>query len=511
MIDETPVGATRSRVRTWLFGCAAIVLLMWPALVNRQPFYFSDTTSYVRTADLVAHIVAGPAAATIWTRPEFDSPRPAAAPAVPPVPRPDAPVAARGNDLAAGYIMAGRSPYFGILLWVAWVVSCFWLFVIAQAVLAWLLIGLALRCFGLDRPRTRLGVAAILAVVSPLALYNGLLLADALSGFGVAALLILAAPHVRLARWERVLLICILLVSAMAHLTHIAMLIGMTALLGMFVVARLLPWRRARAPIVIGAFCAAIGLLSVAVTGWVVEARFGKPPVLVPLITARFIADGPGRTFIEDGCDNRRFTICHLPYRGWTNSTEFLWSRDPARGAFLMADPATRTAMSHEDKAFAFAVLAHSPLRTIGHMAWNTILQITDLRVDILDERFIRPAGMGAQFPPSLARDIAGSPAGRGAWPLPLLNGIVYCGAILSLATLIVLLPRLYSRDVEAARLLALWVALIACAMLLNGFLGGAISEPQSRYQTRMAWLIPLCALIALLAARRARNRVAAG
>ncbi len=57
----------------------------------------------------------------------------------------------------------------------------------------------------------------------------------------------------------------------------------------------------------------------------------------------------------------------------------------------------------------------------------------------------------------------------------------------------------------EDRRLLGLGIALLAGAMLAHALFGGAVSEPQSRYQARIVWLIPLIAAVAVLVRCRAR------
>lgn len=471
-----------------LLALLGVLLLMWPALVNRQPFYFPDTSSYVRAGDAVAHLLLGDAATTIWS-PAAETEAAAA------------PTRERGNDPDSGYVMAGRSPYFGLLLWAGWVTSAFWLFVAAQALVAWWLIGLALRGFGVDSPRRRLIASAGLGVLTPLALYNGVLLADALAGFGIAALLLLSFPA---GRWERVALVLLVLVSACSHLTHIVMMLAVAVLLvGLALLGRV-GWQVVRAPVVVASGAVLAGFVSVMATSWAVEARYGSAPQLVPLLTARVTADGPGRDFIRAGCGGRRFAVCAIPYRDWRSADTFLWSRDPGEGAFLIADAETKARLSQQDKTFAMAVARAYPWRTMGMAAWNTLLQFVDIRTDIVDARcYVDPGCLGDQFPPQVTRAMARTPAGRGAWPVPAMDAVVYAAALVSLAVLAVLLPRLWRRDAHAAQCLALWLGVVAVAMLVNAFLGGAVSEPQSRYQARMAWLVPLIALLALWVARR--------
>ena len=508
--DRTGVAGRATSV---LAGIASILVLMWPALVNGGPFYFSDTSSYVRAGDVAARMVFGPGARTIWTR-ESDSGS-AVSPSTPAGSPPAASAAtgqaglvqARGNEPERGYIMSGRSPFFGVILWLSWVASRFWLFILVQAVCAYVLIVLGLRAFGYDRPGVRLGVAAALSVLTPLAIYDGVLLADGLSGFGIAAFLLLGSPTARLSRLETIFLILLLIVSIISHLTHLVMVASMTAVLAFCLWRGWVDRVAARRGIAVGVATTLIGVVSVMATSFTVERHYGRPPVLVPLITARFVADGPGRDFIASGCGGRDFAVCKIRQNGWTSSTDFLWSRDRAIGGFLTESVETRRLMSEQDKAFALAVAKAYPIRTALFAVWNTLLQIGDVRSQILTGRcFARPACVGDQFPPEIVQTTARTLSGQGLWPMRAANVVIYAAAVGAIAVLAVLLPGLRRRDPAMARQLALWVALVVVAMLVNGFLGGAISEPQSRYQARMAWLIPFLAALALLRWRAIRR-----
>lgn len=489
------------RATSWLVSIVCVLLLMWPALVNRGPFYFSDTSSYVRAGDVVARILVGERARTIWTR-DGDSPtHRVAAGTARGAPQP------RGNEPDQGYVMSGRSPYFGLLLWLSWVASRFWLFILAQAVISYALIRLSLRTFDLDRQDIRLGVVAAMSVLTPLAIYNGVLLADALSGFGIAALLLLAAPTARLSRRETGFLFLLLVLSVISHLTHLVIAAGMTAALAFAWWLRWVDRTAAKRAIVAGVAAVVLGVVSLVATSIAIERHYGKPPVLVPLLTARFVADGPGRDFIAAGCGGRDFMVCRIRQNGWTSSTEFLWSRDPAAGAFLTSSVDQRRALSQEDKAFAIAVAKAYPIRTAGLAVWNTLLQIGDVRNQILmGHCFTDVACIGDQFPQEILRGNAGTLAGRTLWPVQQLDVVTYVTAIVTIVALLVLIPALRRRDPAMMRVLALWVGLVVVAMVINGFLGGAISEPQSRYQARMAWLIPFLAALALLRLRMTRE-----
>jgi hypothetical protein len=56
--------------RGWMHAALAILLgallLLWPTLLNRSPFFLSDTTNYVRSAD--AAMFSGFGIRTDWTQ-----------------------------------------------------------------------------------------------------------------------------------------------------------------------------------------------------------------------------------------------------------------------------------------------------------------------------------------------------------------------------------------------------------------------------------------------------------
>ncbi|NIJ08973.1 hypothetical protein FHS31_002603 [Sphingomonas vulcanisoli] len=494
-------------IRRWGLHLLGLLALMWPPLVNGQPFFFSDTTAYVRAADLAVQIASRHHIRTAWSRPEA-APAPAgSAPAVGPI---AAPQVHASDGQNGGSVMAGRSPYFGMLLYLGYVTSGFWLFVLGQAMTAWWLIGLAQRAMGSRSLAVRLGIAVILALLSPLAFYLGLLLADALAGFGILAFLLIARPPPDLRRWERPALMLLLLVSAAAHLTHIVIIAGMTALLGLLALVRAVPWRTAKPAVLIGGAVTVLALLSVMVTNFAVKRALGKPPAAAPVLTARFIVDGPGRAFIANGCGgDQQFAACTRP-TAVPDSDLWLWSPDPKIGGFLAADADTRARLSAEDSRFARAVFTAYPLWQAGMMARNTLDQLTRFDLLILNEHCFADQGCsGVDFPDAGRATMRRTIAGRNLWPTRLLAALDAAATVAAIALLAISIRRLGRERDEARKTLLLWVALTAAAFLINAFLGGAISNPQTRYQERIVWIVPLLAMIAAIRAFRTSSEPA--
>src|SRR5271165_6043769 len=127
----------------FLIGQASLLLflalaLLWPALYNGQPFFFHDTTAYVRGAD--AGFVKLTRHRTAWTWPDdqdtvSSGQVPDSRGATDTI---DGQLASRleslprMNSLKEKVVMAGRSPYYGALLYLGEITGGFWASVFLQ-------------------------------------------------------------------------------------------------------------------------------------------------------------------------------------------------------------------------------------------------------------------------------------------------------------------------------------------------------------------------------------------
>jgi hypothetical protein len=236
-------------------------------------------------------------------------------------------------------------------------------------------------------------------------------------------------------------------------------------------------------------------------TSAVVQQVFGHPPRLVPLLTARFIEDGPGKRYIAEHCRDHPFTVCQFAGKMADDSQLFLWSSTPGDGVYLLADPETRDALAQEDTAFAWAVFKAYPLQQSKMLLWNLVEQSSSFDSGWLNYGCFDQPGCWDTVPPALRATMARSLSGRNLWPDRAITALHYTVVCLSLAVLLIGVARIASRIAKAderERLYLLWIALLVAALIVNAFLGGSISEPQSRYQGRVIWLLPFAAWIYL-------------
>ncbi len=495
-------------LQRWLFHIACVLALAAPAFINGQPFDFPDTTAYTRAADSAVYVFSGHRVSTEWTdryRSALDKGgRVEGA-------RARAHVSPAANDLSVGAIMAGRSPYFGALLWLGYVLSRFWLFVIAQAAIAYGLIRLSLRLFDLARPAIVAGTVAALVLATSLPFFASLLMPDLLAGFGILSFLLLAIDRGRLREYERWALYGLILVSVVSHITHVLIIAVMTLLL--FAWGKFKRWPRTHYQRLIGAnaLIVFVGTISVMLTGFVVERTFGTRPLLVPLLTARFLADGTGLAYIREHCPEAGFAACAYRDRPKVIVGLFLWSLKPREGGYMIAPAEHRRALSIEDKSFAWAVLRAYPVEQGGRILENGVRQMLRFDLDLLNYRCGGKPHCWSSLPPRERETLLGSPGGRDLWPQGTLAEVHYAAVAVALIIVLAWASSASRRRGEGGEDILLWFTLMITAFWVNALLGGGVSDPQPRYQARVIWLLPMLAILAGLLWHRDRTGRASG
>jgi hypothetical protein len=138
-------------------------------------------------------------------------------------------------------------------------------------------------------------------------------------------------------------------------------------------------------------------------------------------------------------------------------------------------------------------------------MTRNTIRQFFWIDYDGLNQNcFATGPDCWSSLPAPIRSKLQTTPSGRGAWPQASMNALLYVTVSLSLLLFALALPAIARGRPREWILLREWLLLAVVAMLVCSFLGGAVSEPQYRYQGRLVWLVPLFAAIAFCLWRRA-------
>ncbi len=478
----------------------AVLMLCWPAIVNGQLFFFPDSTNYIRAGGAAVAKVVGTGFGSGWSQPahrESSSPDEhgslVKAEAVSSEKTPAE--AVKINDPERGVVMAGRSPYVGALMFFSQVLGNFWPYAIGLAAIQFYLIDVTLRVIGVQTIGSRLNSAAILGFLTPSAFYNGYLLADAFCAHAFLGLGIWIVAANRLRTLDKTILAVLMVLSAIAHLTHIVVLVGVVLVVATSRLVSRQPWAPVRAALAVGIGSALIGLLSIRVTDMLIQKSFGSPPMQLPMLTARFIEDGPGTRFVKEKCKGDQFAVCQYRERLPVNSQAFLWDRNPKTAVFIAADLPTRRQMCAEDKRFAAAVFASYPMAQGFAVIRNTLEQLIEFRMHVFNY-----GSYNEHFAQKLPQDdyerMTHTRSFRNGWPTGLLDLVNYLVVALSCVVLSTLWWRrlpMVNADAQTSRRL---VAICGLGLLINAAVCGAASEPQARYAARVIWVVPFLAFV---------------
>jgi hypothetical protein len=504
------VRAGQDMFRTALAALLAALILCAPALWNGQPFLYPDTPTYLRGAEMGASKVLGPAAKPWQTQP------PAASASMASDPASGAASAAPRSitSVEDKVVLAGRSVYYGALLYAGHLAGSLWLAVAVQALcVVYLLHLLMVRLWGL-RERHMVGACAALALVTPLGVYTGLLMPDIFAGLGILAAGTLAVYWDRLSRPHRVVLGLLLLFALCGHASHVAV-IGTMLLIA--VAARLLFGRWRQLPLgalAVVAACLAGAVAAEWVFGKAVERTVGAPPLRLPHPMARLVDMGPGTDFLKRNCPQAGYVACRFLDNFPTPWDEFLFSSDPGRGAFALADPAAKRQMSQEQLRFTLDVLRHDPAGVVAGVAKDVFRQFAGFRVDVYG---YSPRAL-TMFQGRVPDDVfARMQASRGANNTAYNEGFTlatYISTAVAIAMLFWWARRRPSGTLPGAEELRLrefaWVAL--AGVVTNAVVCAVLASSLDRFQARVIWIVPFLALsaAALAYSRRPAADVAA-
>ncbi|MDG3439936.1 hypothetical protein [Nitrospirillum amazonense] len=434
---------------------AALVLMLWPALLNGFPIVFFDTGGYIEAAaerELV-----------------------------------------EGRSLAYGLFLQATS-----LNW-----RTLWGPVVAQSLLTlWLL---RLLCAGLapgdGLPGGKgngfgaLGLVAVLALGTGMAWYTAQLMPDIAIPLVVATLWLLAFRWDRLPWGTRLGAAAVGLIGLLSHMSGMALGAGLVAVLALMkavgVLGRPRSWRALRllpAAALVAGSMVTLPLLNGAVTG---ETRLtpGGPLFLF----GSLLQQGQVRRLLDERCadDPHAYTLCAYRQRLPTTADEFLWAEDSplvALGGWEGMEP--------EAARINMAVMRAYPLALALSSLQAGMEQFFRVQTgDGLDEfhRSTREA-MHQWLAPLEPAYLKADQQSEGPTPgmADLSNYLTVPLAYLALAALAVLVPQAVRRrdGMALGALLFLWAALAG-----NALICGALSNPHDRYQNRLVWLVPVFVL----------------
>lgn len=413
----------------------------WPAVWNGYPLVFADTSNYI--AQVKLHFIG-------WTAPPFYS------------------AFLSATDL-------------GLSLWGP---------LLAQALLAAMLVAIALEQFGLRRRRVMLAACLALALGTSLPWLASQVTADFFTGIAVLSLALLAFG--RPAPWHRWALPPVALLAILAHQSHVPLALGMVAAAGA------IGWAQGgrRAALAVLRRAAPVPLLALGLAFAVNLFGLGIPaisPFGNIILAARMLADGTAVAHLRQACPTQHYQLCDHLDAIPPNATVFLWDR-PAVWAALGG----HRAWNAEAGRIVRGTIAGDPLGVLRALVGNGAAQFAALRTGESIRPWAKDDGPRPQvarfYPAELAAfDRARQQRGlllADVRPFERLHApLAWLGILWLLGCMVV-----WRRDPMVFGL----CALVLLAALGNALLTGGLSEVQNRYAARLAWVLVLLPCLVL-------------
>lgn len=472
----------------------AALLLCLPAWWNGHPFMYPDTPTYLRGAEMGVTRALGADRLKPWLPAAPQAGAPAA-----PSPSGDVQPAASLTSVQDKVVLAGRSVYYGMLLYLGFLAGGLGLAVAAQALcVAYVLHLVMVRLWRLS-VRSYLLTVGALAVATPLGVFTGLLMPDVFTGITVLAIGVLAVHWPDLARTQRWVLAALLLFALASHSSHLPLALAMiaAALAARWAWGR---WRGLSLPgLGVAAACLLAAFAAEAAFNLAVTRFVGAPPMRLPHLTGRLIDMGPGTDYLRKQCPQAGYAACKWVSNYPTLWDDFLFSTDPRKGAFALADAATKRRLSDEQLRLAWAVLRHDPAGVVGGVAADVVRQVglfetATLRTDQL-----------AQYAGRVPDEVFAAMRSMRSLDNHAASRILTIATYLGTAAGLLLLAWIAWRGTPPGRDFPRLAALVLLGVLANAAICAALASPLERFQARVIWLVPFLAIGALALAARPR------
>lgn len=478
------------RLQPWLIVVVAAALIVAMVAAFGRPTVFTDTDDYYSLGSELA------IDAHLATPPELS----------------DADVAQAKIDAHMGHTqMASRSAVYGVFLYSLDVVGTLWLVTVAQALaVAWVVATLWRAALP---PASRWGAVAAVAVVTlltPLPFFAGFAMPDVFAGVGaIAAALLLLYPD-RIGRGERWALAALLVFSLAVHTSHILLMVVMLAVGGGLLLVLRIERRAAFRRLGVVAATIVLAVIANSLYGLGIRLATGEPLRNQPFLTARVLADGPGRNYLRHACAaGADYALCRFAEKPLADSEDILWSDLPATGVFMLSDYPTRVKLEEQEGRFVLGTLAYAPVGQLVASLKNWGRQLGMVYVDdpVRDPAYYLtdPYWRQTNLPVMLAQvEKCGPKHDRCRSRLTVAASKTWHGAVALLAAVVVLAALLSRRGTASPlpRMLVATTAFLIASVVVNAAVCGILSGPFARYQARIVWLVPLAAVM-LVANRR--------
>jgi hypothetical protein len=391
-----------------------------------------------------------------------------------------------GGYLARAFERAlalGRSALYGVFLAssIRW---NFWPVVIVQGLIVLWLLRLALRTHRIEHFGAFAFVTAMLVMCSSLPWYSGMLMPDILVPAAVLGLLLLAFSHQRLTRGEELALFALVAFGMASHLTILAL--ASALLVALLALKLLAAWLGVPSPHVLRALLAAAGGVALAlVSNALITGQLRLTPGGSTFFFARLLQDGIVARYLDDHCPDASIRLCAFRSELPHDSDEWLWGNSALTklGGWEAFEPEARRIIATIEQFFTVATGEGFHAKDNWHA-----------------ESMLR------RYAPQTLESFVASGQQHDAFEFRIINMIHVPVALASAMLLPVFSVQLRRRNSQ----LAVLAGTVFLALLANAAICGIFSNPNARYQSRIAPLALFTTSIILIDRTCARRQFCA-
>ena len=311
---------SRPRALAVAMTLAGAVMLMTATLVIGRPSVFTDTDDYYAQGRSIARALDKWAFHGVpilnWEDAQYRMTH------------------ADGGDEEPVHNQDGaRSAYYGVSLYLIQSLGTLWLFAFTQAITA---AGLIYAFWRVAAPKatawTYLALMGALAAASTLPVFTGFAMPDVFAGFAALSTILLMIYPDRF-KWPAQATLWFLLAAAMNfHMSNLLTSVGLTAASIAALVWFKAPWSDLLKRGATVLLAAVVAIAASTLYAKVVQLRSGDELGHPPFLTARVLADGPGRNYLQHACKSGSpYVVCGFKWLPLDDSEDILWADEPER------------------------------------------------------------------------------------------------------------------------------------------------------------------------------------
>ena len=439
---------TRARLTPFFAILAAALLATWPALFNRYPLLYADSLSYLGEGLPLLHAFWHKADTFIGMRSEFYS-------------------------LGIVVFHWGISP---------------WPVVALHALLTAYIVWLVVRAFVARHTVAKyLILMALLSLLTSMSWYVSLIMPDILGPVLYLCICLLVFARESLSKAEHWAVALIAGFGIVAHSTHLVLSLWIIAILtSLLIFKSRFMQHRGRALGEVALLVAIAAVAQVALHTYL----YGEPSLngrRLPYLTARFVADGPERWYLQQHCATEQWVLCAHVQNLPDNDDDFIWGENTI---WTTSSPAAQQQILTQEMPLLFATLHAYPRQQLAISLGSFVQQLNDFGVNDFDNNTWMEASIEETMPGAHAR-YERSLQAHDSVPTNFFTQLQRWPVFAAVFLIAAFVPWLWRQ--RQTRLLGFLIVIIP-TLIANAFITAVASEVDSRFQARVIWVLPLLA-----------------